>query len=234
MDWGFPENVSTFGDRIDATYGAIFIATAIMFVIVEVMLIYFVIRYRHREGRRATPVHGNLKLEIVWTVVPFIGVMIIAAMSASVWLDIKQAGRFPAHGLELGVHAKQFEWNITYPGPDGRLGTEDDFEKRNQLHIPVGRPVLVNLTAEDVIHSFFLPHFRVKQDAVPGMEIPVWFEATKTGEYVLGCAELCGLGHYRMRASVTVHSGEEFDAWNTSGGTVAAVPPADTSTVASR
>jgi cytochrome c oxidase subunit 2 len=234
MDWGFPVNVSTFGDQIDATYGAIFVATAIMFVIVEVMLIYFVIRYRHREGRRAIPVHGNLKLEIVWTVVPFIGVMVIALMSVTVWLDIKKADRFPADALELGVHAKQFEWNITYPGPDGRLGTDDDFQKRNQLHIPVGRPVRVTLTAEDVIHSFFLPHFRVKQDAVPGMQIPVWFEATTPGDYVLGCAELCGLGHYRMRAAVTVHSAEDFEAWLASGGTLTAAPPADTSTVASR
>jgi cytochrome c oxidase subunit 2 len=234
MRWGFPENVSTFGDQIDATYGAIFVVTAIAFVIVEGMLIYFVLRYRHREGRRATPVHGNLKLELVWTVVPLIGVAFLAAVSVRVWLDIKQAERFPEHALQLGVRAAQFEWNVTYPGPDGRLGTDDDFEKRNQLHLPVDRPVRVTLTADDVIHSFFLPHFRVKQDAVPGMEIPVWFQATKTGEYVLGCAELCGLGHYRMRAAVTVHPAEEFDAWHVSGGTLSASTSADPSTVASR
>jgi cytochrome c oxidase subunit II len=95
--------------------------------------------------------------------------------------------------LEVAVAAKQFEWNVTYPGPDGVLGTADDFTRRNQLHLPVGRVVHVHLTAEDVIHSFFLPEFRVKQDAVPGMRIPVWFEATRTGTFMLGCAELCGM-----------------------------------------
>jgi cytochrome c oxidase subunit 2 len=151
-----------------------------------------------------------------------------------VWLDIKQAERFPETALELAVHAKQFEWNVTYPGADGRLGSEDDFELRNQLHLPVSRPVRVRLTAEDVIHSFFLPNFRVKQDAVPGMEIPVWFEATDTGQFVLGCAELCGLGHYRMRGTVTVHNPEAYDTWQASGGTAAFAPPTGSSTVAAR
>ena len=234
MRWGFPENVSTFGDRIDYTYGAIFVATAIAFLIVEGALIYFCIRYRHREGRKAYPIHGNARVEVVWTVVPFLGVMFLAVTSASVWLDIKQEERIPRGALELAVEAKQFEWNVTYPGDDGRLGTPDDFMKRNQLHIPVGRPVRVKLTAEEVIHSFFLPNFRVKQDAVPGMEIPVWFEATKPGQYVLACAELCGLGHYRMRGSVTVHDVAAFESWHRSKGVVAAASTAGPSPVAPR
>lgn len=218
MQWGFPENVSTFGGRIDATFTAIFVVTAIAFVIVEGALVLFLVRYRHRPGRRAEPIHGNTRLEIVWTVVPFLGVAFLAVMSAGVWLDIKRAERFPRDAMPLAVHAKQFEWNVTYAGADGRLKTGDDFTKRNRLYIPVGRPVRVTLTAEEVIHSFFLPNFRVKQDAVPGMEIPVWFEATRTGEYVLGCAELCGNGHYRMRGFVTVLPAAVFDAWQRGGG----------------
>lgn len=233
MDWGFPESVSTFGERIDATYGAIFYATALAFIIVQGLLVYCVIRYRHREGRKARPIHGNTRLEIIWTVVPAIGVFFIAATSISVWLDIKSEERIPAGAYEVGVHASQFEWNVTNPGPDGRLGSDDDFVTRNQLHLPVARPVRVRLTAEDVIHSFFLPNFRVKQDAVPGMEIAVWFQPTTTGEYPLGCAELCGLGHYRMRASVTVHSAEEFEAWQISEGARAA-GVAEPNTVAAR
>ena len=232
MDWGFPENVSTFGDRIDATYGAIFIVTAVAFVIVEAALLIFIVLYRHRPGRRAQPIHGNTRLEIAWTLLPAVGVLFLAGTSVNVWLDIKKAERFPRGALELAVRAKQFEWNATYPGADGRLGTPDDFTKRNQLHVPVGRPVRVTLTAEDVIHSFFLPHFRVKQDAVPGMEIPVWFEATRTGEYVLGCAELCGLGHYRMRGKVTVHTAAAFDAWQRGGGAGALPGPVAVSTSA--
>ena len=234
MDWGFPENVSTFGDKIDGTYGAIFYATALAFVIVQGALLVFVIRYRHRPGRRADPIHGNTRVEIVWTVVPALGVAFLAATSLNVWLDIKSEERMPRDAVPLAVHAKQFEWNVTYPGADGRLGTGDDFQKRNQLHLPVGRPIRVTLTAEEVIHSFFLPHVRVKQDAVPGMAIPVWFEAIRTGDYVLGCAELCGLGHYRMRGAVTVHDAADFDAWQRSGGTAAFAPRPPSSPVAAR
>jgi len=234
MQWGFPENVSTFGDKIDDTYGMIFYATALMFVIVQAALVIFAVRYRHRPGRRARPVHGNTRLEIVWTAATALGVLLLAATSVNVWLDIKREDRFPRDAYPLAIHAKQFEWSVTYPGADGRLGTGDDFTRRNQLHLPVGRPVRVTLTAEEVIHSFFLPQFRVKQDAVPGMSIPVWFEATRTGQYVLGCAELCGLGHYRMRGTVTVHSAPEFEAWQRSGGAVATSRPAEPTTVAAR
>ncbi|MEX2582984.1 MAG: cytochrome c oxidase subunit II [Gemmatimonadota bacterium] len=233
MDWGFPESASTFGAQIDAAYGAIFYATALAFVIVQGLLIYCIIRYRHRTGRKAKPIHGNTRLEIIWTVVPALGVFYIAYVSASVWLDMKSEDRIPAGAYEVGVHASQFEWTVTNPGMDGRLGSDDDFVTRNQLHIPMGQPVRVLLTAEDVIHSFFLPNFRVKQDAVPGMQIAVWFEPTTAGEYPLGCAELCGLGHYRMRGTVTVHSPDEFDAWQVSEGAVAA-DIAETNTVASR
>jgi cytochrome c oxidase subunit 2 len=102
---------------------------------------------------------------------------------------------------------------VTYPGKDGAIGTSDDYTIRGQIHVPVNRPIVATLTAEDVIHSFFVPAFRIKQDAVPGMQIRVWFQPTKPGEYELGCAELCGLGHYRMRAVVTVHTQEDYDRW---------------------
>ncbi|MBI4408802.1 MAG: cytochrome c oxidase subunit II [Gemmatimonadetes bacterium] len=212
MDWSLPELVSTFGE-IDSIFWLITVITGVIFLGVEVALIYLVIRYRHREGRKAEYVHGHLGTEVVWTVIPFLIVLFLGFKSAGVWLEIKDPRRFPEEGVPLKVTAKQFEWNITYPGSDGRLDTGDDFIKRNQLHVPVGVPIRVTLTAEDVIHSFFLPQFRVKQDAVPGMEIQVWFQATKTGEYVLGCAELCGLGHYKMKGSVTVHTPEEFERW---------------------
>lgn len=232
--WGLPENVSTFGESIDATFAAILYATGLAFLIVQGLLIYCIVRYRHRPGRKAVPHHGNLRLEILWTAVPAVGVFLIAFLSTSVWLDIKQADRFPVDALELAVHAQQFEWLVTYPGREGRLGTEDDFVVRNQVHIPVGRAVRVTLTAEDVIHSFFLPHFRVKQDAVPGMSIPIWFEATTTGDYELACAELCGLGHYRMRGSVRVHEPEAFQEWQRSEAQLARRRAAESATVAAR
>ena len=193
---------------------------------------WFLIRYRRREGRRAVYSHGNKTAEIVWTVIPFVLVLFIAYTSNGVWLKAKLADReggAPADALPLRVMAKQFEWNVSYPGPDGRLDTQDDFVVRNQLHVPVDRAVRIELGSEDVIHSFFLPDLRVKQDAVPGMVIPVWFEATKSGEYDWACAELCGLGHYRMRARVTVHEAGAFEEWQASQGTEAArALPADT------
>jgi len=132
---------------------------------------------------------------------------------------VKDPDRFPTPALELEAEAAQFEWNFTYPGVDGRLGTEDDFTVRNQLHVPVNEPVVVHLTSLDVIHSFFVPAFRVKQDAVPGFDRNrLWFEATHTGVYEIACAELCGLGHYRMRGRVFVHTQEDYERWKAEQG----------------
>jgi cytochrome c oxidase subunit II len=216
-----PPPVSTYGAEIDGIYNIILLITGLIFVVVEVALVYFVFRYRHREGRRAYHVHGNLRAEVLWTAIPFVLVIFIAGISMGPWLRLRDYSRFPRADLELLVTAKQFEWNVTYPGPDGRLETADDFVKRNRLDLPVGRNVIVTLASEDVIHSLFLPDFRVKQDAVPGMHIPVWFNATQPGEYVLGCAELCGNQHYRMKGTVVVHEGAAFDRWLQSGGTLA-------------
>jgi cytochrome c oxidase subunit 2 len=234
--WLLPEPASRLGSEIDSIYYLILVITGAIFFLVEIGLVYFMVRYRHKEGRQAAYTHGHTKLEVVWTLVPFVLVLIIAFMSMNVWLEAKAAERtrVAQEAYPMRIAAKQFEWNVTYPGPDERLDTDDDFTKRNQLHLPVGRGVRVELTSEDVIHSFFLPDFRVKQDAVPGMMIPVWFQPTRTGEFPLGCAELCGLGHYRMKGSVTVHEVEAFDQWvaEEGGGATPAPPaPADTATV---
>jgi len=234
-DWIMPEPVSNLGAEIDSIYYLILIITGIIFVVVEVALVWFLIRYRRRDGRRAEYSHGNKMAEVVWTVIPFVLVLFIAYTSNGVWLKAKLADReggAPADAVPMRVMAKQFEWNVTYPGSDGRLDTDDDFVVRNQLHVPVNRAVRIELGSEDVIHSLFLPDFRVKQDAVPGMVIPVWFEAIKAGEYAWACAELCGLGHYRMRATVTVHEAGEFEQWQASQGAAEAarIAPADTTT----
>lgn len=209
--WLLEKSVSTFGPDIDHIYYVVLWITGITFVLTEAALVYFLVRYRHREGRKAHYTHGNNRLEIIWTAVPAIILVGLAFTSMGVWARVKS--ELPSGAVELVVEAKQFEWNITYPGADGMLGTDDDFTKRNELHIPVDQPVIVNLRAEDVIHSFFLPEFRVKQDALPGKNIPVWFEATETGEFALACAELCGIGHYRMGGRVIVHSAADYEAW---------------------
>ena len=213
MHWWLPASASTFAGDIDRMFTWILVVTGLAFVIVEAGLIWFAIRYRSRPGRKAYYTHGNVQAEYVWTAVPAVVVVTLALMSNRVWVKIKGRTSVPPNAYPMAITAKQFEWKVAYPGPDGQLGTADDFTLRNQLHVPAGRPVVIQLTSEDVIHSFFVPQFRVKQDAVPGMKINVWFEATQPGEYEIGCAELCGMGHYRMRGRVFVHTQQEFDAW---------------------
>ena len=215
MDWSWmmPESVSTYGARIDQMYYVILWITGVVFVASEATLIWFLWKYRHQEGRKAEYIHGNNTAEIIWTVVPFFIVMGIALGSRGLWADIRGPDSVPDGAMPIIVDAKQFEWTVTYPGVDGTFGTADDHASRNIMTIPVGQPVNVTLTATDVLHSFFLPDFRVKQDAVPGMEIPVWFEATTVGEYPIGCAELCGIGHTTMGGTLIVLSQADFDTW---------------------
>jgi cytochrome c oxidase subunit 2 len=213
MSWWLPPAASTFAGPIDGLFVAILVITGIALVIVEVGLVWFVVKYRGREGRKAYYTHGSTRAEVIWTAIPTVTVVALGIVSNYHWVRIKGRDAVPPNAYPVTIHGKQFEWQMTYAGLDGHAGTADDFTVRNQLHIPVNQPVVVHLTSEDVIHSFFVPEFRVKQDAVPGVTINVWFQATKTGEYEIGCAELCGQGHYRMRARVFVHTPDEFNAW---------------------
>lgn len=212
MGW-LPEAVSTYATDIDRIFYVILVVTGVVFVGVEAAILYLIVRYRGREGRKAEYIEGSTKAEVIWTVTPAVFIIGLAVASYSVWPSVKDPNRFPTDALEVAVEASQFEWNVSYPGPDGRLGSADDFTSRNQLNVPVNRPVIVHLTSEDVIHSFFVPQFRIKQDAIPGKSIRLWFEATEPGEYELACAELCGLGHYRMRARIVVLTQDEYGAW---------------------
>ena len=205
-----PENVSTYGGQIDGLFRLILWITGVIFVVVELLLLFFLFRYRHREGRKARYTHGSNRLEVIWTIVPAIICVVLALLSRRSWAEIKQ--NMPKQAMNVEITAEQFAWNIRYPGPDGKLETPDDVVTLNQLHMPVGRPVIVTLHSKDVIHSFFLPEFRVKQDAVPGLTTRIWFEATRVGSWEIACAELCGLGHYRMRGLVEVVPAAEWAA----------------------
>jgi cytochrome c oxidase subunit II len=210
MRW-LPENVSTYGADIDSMFYLIYYITAAVFILVTVLLVAFLIMYREREGRRATYTHGNTTLELAWTITPAVILVVIAFMSASKWSEIKI--QTPPSDFHVQVTGKQFNWEILYPGPDGEFDTEDDLLLENDLHVPVNKVVLVVLKSQDVIHSFFLPHLRLKQDAVPGREIIAWFEATKPGRYEIPCAELCGFGHSGMKGWLTVDSAEDYQKW---------------------
>lgn len=211
LDWWLPENVSTYGKEIDSLFYLIYYITTIACVLVLVGTLYLVIRYRAVKGGRATYNHGNTTLEIIWTIVPALVFIMLGFMSRTVWSEVRQT--LPETDIRVRITASQFNWLMTYPGLDGKFGTADDYSQENMLHVPVNKSVIVTLMSKDVIHSFFLPNLRLKQDAVPGREISVWFQATKTGDYEIPCAELCGFGHSNMKGYLKVHTPEEFQAW---------------------
>jgi cytochrome c oxidase subunit II len=225
LDWWLPENVSTFGRDIDWLFHLIYAITGITFILVIVAFLAFLFIYRDRPGRRARYTHGSTPLEIAWTVAPTLILVVLTFLSVPAWSRIKMS--VPQTDLVVQVRAKQFNWEFTYPGPDGKFGTDDDKHFLDELHVPIGKPVRINLGARDVIHSFFVPQFRFKQDAVPGREIPAWFEVTKAGKYEAPCAELCGFGHSGMKAWIFAHEPAEYEKWaaeNLGGGAAPATP----------
>ena len=213
---------------------------SLMFLLFIGWSIYFVValfKFRRKRNPKASyegaQTHFSTAVEI--GVILFEAVLLIG-FSIPFW--VKNVAAFPPHGknvIEVRINAEQFAWNIHYPGLDGIFGKTDlkFFDKQsnpmgldpddpagiddvttiNQLHLPVGKTALITLTSRDVIHSFFVPVMRVKQDVIPGMRIPVWFTPIKTGQWEIACAQLCGLGHYRMRGFLTIHTQEEFEAW---------------------
>jgi cytochrome c oxidase subunit 2 len=210
LDW-LPQNISSYGGEIDKVFYVIYYITATVFYLVAGFMIYFLIKYRYKEGRKAKYYHGNNALEIIWTSATFIAMLVLALASRPLWSKIKQ--EVPPSDIVVQVTGKQFNWEMLYPGPDKTFGTSDDYQIDNQLHVPVDRVVRIILKSKDVIHSFFVPTLRLKQDTVPGRDILAWFEATKPGRYEIPCAELCGFGHSGMLGYLFVHTAEDYDAW---------------------
>ncbi len=207
-----PPDISEHGHTIDHLYYFILFLTGAVFVATEVTLFWFLWKYDIQVNREPVKyTHGSHNLEIVWTILPAATLLFIAIYQMSAWADVKM--RKPDMKPTVRVTGRQFEWRLQYPGVDGLLDTADDIHHVNDLHVPVGEDILVNLESQDVLHDFFLPNLRVKQDAVPGMVIPVWFRAKEEGAYDLVCAELCGWGHYKMKGRLTVESRASFDAW---------------------
>ena len=214
LSW-LPENISTYGGDIESLMYHIYYITGVWFFLTYGVIIVFLIRYRRQEGQKAAYVRGDSLTQVSWLLVPLLIVLAldlwIDFQGSEVWAKIKIDA--PSSDLLVGVTGKQFNWEIAYPGPDGKLGTADDLEMENELHVPVNKVVHVILRSKDVIHSFFLPNLRLKQDVMPGRTIEAWFEATKPGRYPLPCAELCGFGHSGMEGSLIVHSLDEYEKW---------------------
>ena len=207
-------SLSTGGRQVDHLYILILVITGVVFIGTQVALVWALWKFPHSVAPRARYFHGSQRLEVIWTIIPAAILVFIALYQMGAWTSIKFQTAKPKVQPTAEVTARQFQWRIRYPGPDGRIGTADDLHTINDLHIVKGRPAVIHLKTEDVLHSFFLPHLRIKQDAVPGLTIPVWFDSDESGTFEIVCAELCGWGHTKMRGLMTVHeSTESFDDW---------------------
>ena len=211
--WWMPPGVSTYARDIDYLFYLILWMVAFFFILTEGLLVYFVFKYAKEDDTKAVFSHGNHKLELIWTVIPGILLLVIAFSQMGTWAKIKYRGNLPQTEPIAHVWASQFDWQMQYPGADGVFGTWDDIESPHLFKVPVDEDVVFILHSRDVLHSFFVPQFRLKQDAVPGMAIPIWFNSKTEGIYDLICTELCGWGHYKMAGRVEVVSREEYDAW---------------------
>lgn len=214
-----PKDVSLDGYRIDNVIHYTDFVISIYFALVVAALIYFIVRYRAANGHKAEYDHGNKRKNVMVTgglgLLVFFSVDVVIEKMA--FQDLREAfWNFPNNDnvLRVEVMPQQFAWNFRYAGPDNEFGTEDDIvPSQNHMHVPVNTPIVVQIASWDVLHSFFLPNFRIKQDATPGMITALWFQATETGVFDIACAELCGNGHYKMKGFLTVESEEEFQSW---------------------
>jgi cytochrome c oxidase subunit 2 len=210
----FPEQASTVAQRVDGLLYYLLGVTIFFSFLIAGLILYFMVRYRRRGDEIPPVVHGSLALETAWTVVPFFLTMIMFFWGASIYASLR---RPPDDALQIDVVGKQWMWKMQHM--EGR-------REIDVLHVPVGRPVKLVMTSEDVIHSFYVPAFRVKQDAVPGRYTTLWFEATKPGTYHLFCAEYCGTLHSGMIGWVVAMEPADFQAWLTGAAPGAAPAPA--------
>lgn len=236
---GLPLDISADGYRIDAIIGWVHLVMFVLFVGWGAFFIYAMIRFRRQRNPVADPqgvrTHATSYLEAVIVVIELV---LLFALSIPFWAGFVAKVPEPSEAMRIRVVAQQFQWNIHYAGPDGVFGRtdpalvrpqennhigldrddlfgKDDVMTNNQLNVPIDQPIVIELSSLDVVHSFFVPVLRVKQDAVPGLVIPLTFTATATGKYEIACAQLCGIGHAQMRGFITLMDPAEFDQWLT-------------------
>ena len=247
---GLPEEASAHALQLDNLTALVHWFMAVLFVGWGIFFVYTLIRFR--KGRNPVASYEGAKGHFSTygeAGVVLVEVILLVAFAVPIWATRVNSLPDEAEAVKVRVVAEQFAWNVHYPGPDGVFGrtdpkmiqvgmnplgldrsdpaAQDDVVTLNQLHLPVNRKVLIHLTSKDVIHSFFLPQMRVKQDAIPGMSIPIWFEPNKVTPaenslpncattqtcWEIACAQLCGLGHYRMRGEIHVDKKADFESW---------------------
>src|SRR5580704_2644617 len=203
----WPEQASTTAGHVDALYVFLLIVTGMMTLLIFICLVYFAARFRSRPGVRAEQIEGSTPLEITWSLIPFLIFMVIFAWGAVVYFKERTP---PADATEVYVVAKQWMWKLEHAEGQREI---------NELHVPVGRDVKLIMTSQDVIHSFFVPAFRMKQDVLPGRYTVSWFRATKAGTYHLFCTQYCGTQHSGMIGNIVVMEPAQFEAWMSGGST---------------
>lgn len=233
---GLPLTASAHGAEINHMLSLVHWLMLALFVIWTPFFIYVLIRFRQSKNPKASYEGAKGKASSYLEIgVVLAEAILLVGFAFPIWANLKHD--FPPEDQSTVVYivAEQFAWNIHYPGPDGVFGRQDiklvdadsnplgldkndpyakdDIVTINELHLPVNKPVIVHLTSKDVIHCFNLPQMRVKQDVIPGISIPVWFKPIRTGDFEIACAQLCGLGHYRMRGYLTVHTEEDYQTW---------------------
>ena len=231
----FPIQASTHAAEVDHMTILVHWLMLVLFIGWGFFFVFVLFRFRKGANPKAsyTGAHGKFaKSTEVAVAVIEIGILIFYAIPA--WATRVKAFPAESQAVVVRVVAEQFAWNVHYPGPDGKFGrtdiklvsadnplgldrsdpnAKDDITTINQLNLPVDRPVLVHLSSKDVIHSFGLYEMRVKQGAIPGMTIPVWFIPNRVGEYEIACSQLCGLGHFRMRGFITIQNAADYQKW---------------------
>ncbi len=202
-----PETASSFAAKSDPLWGYLLTVGIVMTIVIYALVFIFALKYRRRgPNEKTAKIHGSMKLEIAWSVIPLMVMAVMFFWGANLYYEYFNP---PPDTLDVYLTAKQWMWKVQYPEGQREI---------NELHVPVGRPVKLTMASEDVIHSFFVPAFRLKRDVVPGHFAIAWFRATKPGRYHLFCAEYCGTQHSGMIGWVTVMEPREYANWLSGGG----------------
>jgi cytochrome c oxidase subunit 2 len=233
---GLPVAASTYAGQVDKSLHILHIGMVAIFVLWSIFFVYCLVRF-HRKKTAQAAYHGwkgHASSFVPDAAVLIFELWLIFFLGLPIWSHIKEEFPKPEESNLVEMSAQQFSWGFHYAGPDGKFGRKDskfvdisnplalnpedpagkdDIVFFNELRVPVNKPTILYMTSKDVIHSFFVPEFRVKQDVVPGMRTPLWFTPTREGAYEIGCAQLCGVGHYVMRGDVLVQRPEDFEKW---------------------
>jgi cytochrome c oxidase subunit II len=231
--WWFPPAITDVGKLIDSQFDRTLVITGIVFILAQLGLAWAVFRYRD-HGQPARHSEGNNVMEVTWTLATIVLFVGLGLYAEDAWAQVHFVSAAPG-AMQIEVTGQQFVWNFRYPGPDGKFGRlkpelvsastgnplgldRNDPDAKDDIvtpiiGVPVNQEVELLIRSQDVTHAFFVRELRLKQDAVPGMIIHIHFTATQVGDYEIACAELCGLGHYKMRSVLKVMSQPDFDQW---------------------